>query len=84
MLGDFEQAGPALERLVRAGPVPVRFAPAGPSVGDSARAGSLPAHLVRTVQARLVPVRLAWPPKLGIASTGFQMDPLQSAARPER
>ncbi len=100
MPGHLARAGFVLGRLLRAGPVPVHFAPAGPVVGDSARA--LPAHfaragplcafawagqvlehfaqpvlgyLVRAVQARLVPVHLPWPPKLGIASTRLQMDP---------
>lgn len=44
--GHFAQTGPVgvLELLVRAGPVPVNFAPAGLSFGDCARAASLPVH----------------------------------------
>ena len=44
MLGDFARTGPVLVHLVRAGPVPVHFAPAGPLLRDVARTGSLPAH----------------------------------------
>ena len=58
MPGHFAQAGLVLGRPVRAGPVPVHFAPppgpllgdyasAGPLLGDSARAGSQPAHFAR-------------------------------------
>ena len=46
MPGHFARTGPVLVGL-RAGPVPVYFAPAGPLLGDVARAGSLPAHYGR-------------------------------------
>ena len=36
-----------LWRLVRAGPVPVHFAPAGPLLVDVAQSESLPAHFAR-------------------------------------
>jgi hypothetical protein len=44
--GHFAQTGPVrvLGLLVRAGLVPVNFAPAGLSFGDCARAASLPVH----------------------------------------
>ena len=44
--GHFALTGPVLGRLVRAGPVPVQFAPAGSFFGDFARAVQ-PAHFGR-------------------------------------
>ena len=59
--------GPVPGDLVRAGLVPVHFAPAQPLLGDPARAGSLPAHCVWAgpcgafARSGQVLVHLAWP-----------------------
>ena len=78
----FAPAGPVVGDSARAGSLPAHFARAGP-LGAFAWAGQVLEHfaqpvlrhLVGAVQARLVPVHLPWPPKLGIASTRLQMDP---------